>query len=341
MMNLTGTAAVRMCVEYLKGRGYSSNTIAQYAAGGRDFFEWLSSKRMKEDAREVTGGDLTAYALYIFSLRKGKSGVYTAGTRRAKIGSLRAIFRFLSRHEYILSNPFDGVDLAMPRLRGERRAMKEKEISAFLDGIKGEDAYALRDRAIFELMYGTGLRVGETAGLDLTDVDLNAGRLVVRNGKGRRDRIVPLGKNAAGYLRNYLTRARGELLKYSEDTHEREALFLNNRGRRIRVLCIQRVMKKRFTGTHPGAGDACPHMLRHSFATHMLDRGAGVKEIKEMLGHRCIASTVHYTHFTAGNLKRIIRMYHPRENELYVEFSAAERRRIRELIREEEESGER
>ena len=331
-MKLTGEAAMRMYLEHIKGRGYASGTIKRGLFDIGYFFEWLLRVRGKDDVRDVNGGDLIEYVVHLpKALKKDGHGSYAMDTQRGMLVSLRSIFRYLSRNDYILGNPFDGLDLAMPRKRRERASIKEKDMGRFLDGIAGASVFDVRDRAIFELMYGTGLRVGEVAKLDLTDVDLNTGRLVVKSGKGRRDRIVPLGKNAAEHIKIYLTKARNEFLKYEEDACGREALFLSNRGRRVGVLCIQRGMQKHLEQS--GVGKGSPHMIRHSFATHLLERGAGVKEIKEILGHKCIETTVLYTHFTVSNLKRIIKTYHPRENELYEELSAQERLRIIDVLR--------
>ena len=333
-MKLTGEAATLRYVEHIRLRGYATRTVKRRMSDLGYFFDWLLRERGKDDARDVDGGDLMEYVVYISkALKKDGLGAYAADSRRALVISLRALYRYLSRNEYVLSNPFDGLDISMPHGRRERAAMKEKDMGRFLDGIAGNDALDVRDRALFELMYATGLRVSEVVKLDLTDIDLNTGRLVVREGKGRCDRIVPLGKNAAEHIKVYLAGARVEFLKYSDDACGREALFLSNYGRRMGVQCVQRGMQKHIARINLDVKGACPHMIRHSFATHMLERGAGIKEIKEILGHKCIDSTMIYTHFTVGNLKRIIKTRHPRENELYAKLSKAERGRITAILR--------
>ena len=191
-------------------------------------------------------------------------------------------------------------------------------MNKFLDSLNGNDILEIRDRALFELIYGTGLRVGEVSRLDITDIDLNVGKALVRQGKWNKERIVPLGNNVIKYIKIYLEKARSDFLKIVKRSDVREALFLTLKGNRMSVTGIEYTLKKRFNKLGLDV-KICPHILRHSFATHMLENGASLKHVKDILGHNSMQTTVIYTPFNVKSLKRILKMYHPRENQLYEE----------------------
>ena len=306
----------QMFEEYLNNRGFSPWTIKRYRNENRSFFRWLLNYAGKSECVDVTPADIMSYQKYL----KNREDLSTS-SRSAMMFSTKQLFKFLSRSEYIITNPFESVDVSIITTRKRRESISVKDMGRFLDGIDETGIINIRDRALFELMYGTGLRVSEIGKLDLSDVDLSAGRVLVREGKGRKDRIVPLGENAKQCLIIYLEHARAEYLKHVKETGNREAFFLTIKGNRMSSASINSEMKKRFTNAGLEGKKVCAHMLRHSFATHILENGAGVKHVKEMLGHSQIESTVVYTHFSVKSLRRIMKMYHPRENELYVELS--------------------
>jgi site-specific recombinase XerD len=325
-MKLTGHTAQLLFTRWLANRAYSEETLKRYTRETGFFCAWLATERGKTDIRDVTKKDIVSYCIFLSQAEKDDGGRrrFGAGTQNGMRKSLNVFFRFLSRNEYILSNPFDTLDLDMILVEQLRESVPEQEMHRLLDGIPLDHPLHIRDRALFELMYGTGLRVSEVSRLNLTDVDLNSGRLLVRQGKGRKDRYVPLGRNVSKYLELYLKKGRDDFLAYVKENSMREALFLSYKGRRLGIAGIEERLKKWHSELHPEARNICPHMLRHSFATHVLDHGAGVKEVKEILGHKCIETTVRYTHFSIKSLKRILKMYHPRENELYVELTDKE-----------------
>mgnify|MGYP000678171646 CR=1 FL=1 len=212
-------------------------------------------------------------------------------------------------------NPCDFLDLETIRANTKRSTVEQKTISEILDSINSMKFLDLRDRSMFEMMYGIGLRVGEIVKLAVTDVDMREGKIFIRQAKGRKDRIVPIGKNALSLLKKYIEYGRN----YLEKITDREILFLSGKGKRITVNDVAKALKKRAKTLYPDLR-IYPHMLRHSFATHMLEAGAGIKHIKDILGHNSIETTVIYTHFNSQSLKKILKMFHPRENELYEEF---------------------
>lgn len=296
--------------EYLKNRNYSVNTLTRYEREVKGFLVWCE----KSDIREVVKEDIYAYRK-----ETARSGRYKVSTQRGIMLSLCMFFRFLLKNDYVLSDPLGGLELAMKKRQTKRESVDKEKLCEFLDGIDGVTFLDLRDRAVFELLYGTGMRVGEAVKLDVTDVDVNSGKLFVSQGKGRKDRVVPVGERALETLKRYVEKGRSYLTSITDT----QALFLTTHGQRVKVCNIERALKNRYGRVYPDE-KICPHMLRHSFATHMLEAGAGIKQIKDILGHSSIQTTSLYTHFNVESMRKIVKMRHPRENELYEEADVEE-----------------
>ncbi|HPA71000.1 MAG TPA: tyrosine-type recombinase/integrase [Spirochaetota bacterium] len=335
-MQLSWAILKKLFENHLDNRSFSRSTITRYLREAEVFFEWLAKERGKDDAREVTREDIFAYRLYLHDYeRKGKRLRDT--TRRGMVMTVRRLFLFLAKYEYLLTNPFDGIDLGNVTVRHLRTSIPEERMHRLLDGIEGTRMTRIRDRALFELLYGTGLRSGEVCRLDLADVDFAVGTLFVRQGKGGKDRVVPLGANAMRWLELYIAHARPKFGMHRKGgLEERDALFLTLQGRRMSWVAVNAQLKQHYVKSAPEGKkekQVCAHMLRHSFATHVLEGGAAVKQVKDILGHACFESTVIYTHFSVKGLRRIMKRYHPRENELFTEMTDEERERIVRLLR--------
>ncbi len=264
-------------------------------AGGPDLAEaW---KRLGSD--DV---DTLALRRYLGLLRERGYGKSTVAR---KMSCLRTFFRFLGRRGLVKQNPAK----AMRTPRREKRLpsfLDEKEIAALLAAPQGDAFDTLRDRAILEVLYSGGLRVSELSGLDLHALDLGQGVARVL-GKGRKERLALLGGPAVAALREYLD-ARRDLLSHLE--RETEAVFLNRLGGRLDVRSVRRLLDKHVTAA--GIGKAVsPHTLRHSFATHLLNRGMDLRSVQELLGHASIATTQIYTHVTTARLKEVYDRAHP------------------------------
>jgi integrase/recombinase XerD len=189
--------------------------------------------------------------------------------------------------------------------------MRQKAIEVLMDLPPDDDPIGLRDRAILETLYGSGLRISELVGLDVDDVDLDAGHVLVRSGKGSKARLVPLGRAGRRAIGAYLTAVRPELLKRSKQKSSRGALFLNARGGRLSRQGTWKILKAHASGAGLGAR-VTPHTLRHSFATHMLDAGADIRVVQELLGHASLATTQVYTLVSDGKLREVYYSSHPR-----------------------------
>jgi integrase/recombinase XerD len=328
-MNLSVSMVKYLFEEHLKNKGYSKESIRRYMWEVKLFFSWLE-RYASADIREVTRERILDYQKFLYTeKRRGKQ--LSTSTQRGMMFTLKQLFKFLSKNEYILENPFDSIELKRLKEKKLRQCVSEKNINLVLDNISDRNIAGIRDRALFELMYGTGLRVSEASNLDMSDIDLSAGKLLVREGKGKIDRVLPIGENVKFRLIRYIEYARSEYLAFVKDSSNKDALFLSIEGNRMNSQLIGLRLKKRFRNVELDPKKICPHMIRHSFATHILENGAGIKHVKDMLGHACIESTVNYTHFSVKSLKRIIKLYHPRENELYEEFDSA---KIAEILKQ-------
>lgn len=284
-------------------RGRAPGTVEAYRRDLRRYVDWLAGRGVAVPA--VTEADVLAYVGALAA-----AGLSAATVKRATV-AVRSLHRFLAVEELVPQDP--GADVETPRVpAGLPKALSETEVAALLDGIAGDRPVDRRDRAMLEVLYGTGLRIAELVGLSLADVDLD-GALLRAFGKGRKERIVPLGRVARRALEAWLDpggrpdiAARG----FRRRT-DAEALFLNQRGGRLTRQGAWLVIKDRAGAV--GLGERVwPHVLRHSCATHMLEHGADIRAVQELLGHASIATTQTYTKVTTERLRSVYEAAHPR-----------------------------
>lgn len=282
-------------------RGVSPHTLAAYSNDLDQFLGFLQSG----SAGCGNWNDVSPERLAAF-LDDLDSRGYSASTRARKIASVRSLFRFLKEEGAIDANPTDG--LRSPRVgRPLPKALTVRQVDLLLQEVSREGtAEGIRDNAMLELLYASGLRVSELVGLDVRDVDLE--QMTVRCiGKGAKERMIPLHEHAIAVLDRYLGKSRPRLVSHTSGN----AMFLNRKGSRITRqgfwLRLRRYAK--------GAGiltSLTPHMLRHSFATHLLHGGATLRHVQELLGHASIATTQIYTHLTSDHVRREYDKAHPR-----------------------------
>jgi len=275
-------------------RAASGNTVSAYRRDLKEYTEFLRERGLSMDAAE----SVRSYLAFLF--RRGLART----TMGRKISAVRSFSRYLVREGVIVANPCDGV----PTPRSAQpipRFLSLEEISALLDSGTGDRPIDHRDLALWELLYSSGIRVSELAGLDLSDWDPDSGTIRVM-GKGKKDRIVPLGEKASTRLQGYLT-STGRWPHRRMET----PVFLNNRGSRLSVRSIQKRLEKRLLDCGLDTRIS-PHILRHTFATHMLESGADIRAIQEMLGHESLETTQKYTHVTLERLLKVYDRSHPR-----------------------------
>jgi integrase/recombinase XerD len=278
----------------------------------RKFIAWADERGL-DDPREVTRPMIERYQRHLFYYRKPDTpkgrkdagAALTVGMQVQYLAPLKTWFRWLAREHHILANPAADIDLPRQPKRLPRSVPSVQEVEAMLAEAEPANAQGLRDRALLEVLYATGLRRMEIVGVAIYDVDLPRGLLWVRKGKGNRQRVVPIGDRAGAWVEKYLTEARPQLL--AGDT---EALFLSDYGQPIKPEQVADKVKRylRFAGVDkPGA----THLLRHACATHMLEGGADIRFIQEMLGHANLQTTEIYTHVSIDKLIAVHRATHP------------------------------
>jgi integrase/recombinase XerD len=284
-------------------KGRSTNTIAAYQRDLRRYVGYLDDHGRTID--QVTRGDLEQYVAWLRA-----EGLAPSTVARALV-SVRSLHRFLVDEGHRDDDP--GADLDVPRAAaGLPKALTEREIESLLDAVVGDDPVARRDRAILEVLYGTGLRISELTGLSLPDVDLGDG-LLRAFGKGAKERVVPLGGMARAALTAWLEpggRPAMEPERWSR-RDDATAVFLNKRGGRLSRQGAWAVVRR--YGDQVGLGPRLtPHVLRHSCATHLLDHGADIRAVQELLGHASVSTTQIYTLVSTERLWQAYRDAHPR-----------------------------
>lgn len=280
----------------------STLTIKSYREDLIDLADFLAEQQGKTSLKpdDVTPRDLRGYV----------SALHEAGYARSsisrKLASLRSFYKFAQRQELATTNP--AKPLRNPR--GQRKLphfLTSDEVERLLNSPPRDEVLGLRDRAILETMYSAGLRVSEVVGLNDGDIDLEEGLARVR-GKGRKERMSPLGRFAIAALHKY---AYHRERSPKEPTGKNAPVFVNRFGRRLTTRSVARMLEKyiQLTGLDQRT---TPHTLRHSFATHLLDRGADIRSVQELLGHKSLVTTQIYTHLSTANLKEVYERAHPR-----------------------------
>jgi len=280
-------------IRYLEiEKNYSVHTILNYRLDLEGFKKFLSDT----DIEKV---EYLTLRKYLAVLKEKNLGTRTIGRR---LSTLRSFFKFLTREGYLKTNPI--LVLSSPKQEKHLpQFMTEEEVSRLIESAfaKNEkDERGLRDRAVLETFYSSGMRISEVVGLSIADIDFIGGIVKVM-GKGKKERIVPIGETAIAAIRGYLKKRK----------KQSEALFLNKNGRRITARGTRNIVVKyiRLAGIKQGVS---AHTFRHSFATHLLNRGADLRTVQELLGHANLSTTQIYTHLTTERLKSVYDKAHPR-----------------------------
>jgi len=279
-------------IEHLKvEKNFSINTLVNYSGDLKQFFKFCGEK---ENIRNISGLNIREFVVELTLKKYGKASI------ERKLATLKSFFFYLKKESIIEIDPTGNVsfpkkDKKLPRF------LEAPEMGRFLDSIKGVKEEDFRDRAILEILYSTGLRVSELTGLNKQSLDLN-NNLIRVLGKGSKERIVPVGERAKEALRSYISKKAG---------NEEDALFLNNKKKRLDTRTVRHIIDKWSKSSKLGK-HISPHSIRHSFATHLLDAGADLRSVQELLGHANLSTTQIYTHVTREKLKSVYDKAHPR-----------------------------
>lgn len=293
--------SARDFLNYLRvERGLSSNTIEAYKRVIVRYMEYLESRNILK----LEDVDRSCVESYIGSLTFNGEGGYSSTSVAQMTSAIRTFHKFLVSHGYASTDPAGNLPSRKIPKRIPR-VLTLEQVEAILSAPPSSDS-GIRDRAILEFLYATGMRISELVSLDLSSVDL-AERTVFLRGKGNKYRIVPFGRKAEEALRRYLDQSRPRLAR----SPRQQALFLNARGGRLTRQGCWKIIKKHANSCSLGE-IVTPHIFRHSFATHLLEGGANLIVVQELLGHSSVSTTQIYTHVTAGHMRDVYQRSHPR-----------------------------
>ena len=290
-------------------RGLSSNSISAYRRDLAKFSDFLDKEKL--DFERLSEDEIISFEVWL----KGLGMAVTSINRN--ISALKSFYKYLAQ-EFSTNNPVSAL-LSSKVPRRLPKALTIKEITSLIDSTKREgDPISLRDHAIIELLYGTGARVSEIVGIDVndfaqSDVEGNPITTLKLRGKGSKERIVPLGSFAKNALDEYLVRIRPNLLSKSKSAKVETALFLNQRGSRLSRQSAWQMISDAADSTGL-SGKVSPHVFRHSYATHLLDGGADIRVVQELLGHASVTTTQIYTLITIDKVREAYATAHPRAN---------------------------
>lgn len=296
-------------LEELRAQGFSRSLTERVGLVLPRLFEHLRRQKVR-DVLSVRELHLLRFARHLAEVPKKhgpKGATLSLGAQRCYLDAVRGFFAWLVRRRILLENP--ARELPSPKsVRLPRRVLTKTEARRLMNAPSRSTVQGRRDRALLEVLYGAGLRKSECLRLDVTDVDLGQELLLVRSGKGKKDRIVPLTRQATNALDQYLREGRHELVNDPRET----ALFLSKYGLRMSCTCLATLLTKH-AKTARLEGAVFPHLLRHTYATHLLKARASIRHVQELLGHQSLQSTALYTRLNLDDLREVLARCHPRE----------------------------
>lgn len=286
-------------------KNYSEYTIKGRRVHIGFFLDWATERGI-EDPVEVTRTVLEAYQRHVFNYRKKNGEPLGFNGQHDRIVPLRVWFKWMARQHYILHNPASELELPRVGMRLPKAVLTASEAERILQGPNIHDALGLRDRTILETLYTTGMRRLELVNLKLWDLDIERATVAIRQGKGKKDRIIPLGDRTALWIRKYLDESRPTLANEPDD----KVVFLSNAGEPFSLDYLTEMVRGYVDAAEVGKRGAC-HLFRHTMATLMLEGGADIRFIQAMLGHADLKTTQIYTHVAVRQLQEIHRATHP------------------------------
>lgn len=281
-------------------RGYSEKTREAYKEDLTNFERFLTESG-EDDLLKINHLDVRVYLSYLTDER------YSRNSISRKIASLRSFYQYLLKEEMIKENPFSYVHLKKKNLKLPR-FFYENEMQALFDSVKGEKPLDLRNQALLEVLYGSGIRLSECSNLKLAEIDFDSEVMLI-HGKGNKERYAPLGSFAQDALQEYLEKGRKVLMEKYHKSHD--YVFVNHHGEPITPTGIEYVLNQVIKKSSLDSS-IHPHMLRHTFATHLLNNGADMRTVQELLGHANLSTTQIYAHVTKESLQKNYRSFHPR-----------------------------
>ena len=297
-------------VEHLAVHGYAETTQEAARRLLQLFARWCAERGLVRPV-EVTRAVVERYQRHLYHYRRDDGRPLGFKTQQSRLVHVKGFFRWLARERYVLYNPASELELPKRPPRLPTESFTRAEVERILASLDVGTASGLRDRALLETLYSTGMRRSELIGLDLYDLDIERGWVTIRRGKGGKDRVVPIGERALAWVERYLEEARPALVLGADEW----AVFLSQEGRRLSPPALTNLVKRRIrdSGVRPRRGSC--HLFRHTMATLMLEAGADLRVIQEILGHASLETTEIYTKVSIHHLKRIHAATHPARSE--------------------------
>lgn len=305
-MNNDLNVNIKSFVNYLKlEKSLSDNTINAYRFDLKLFCEFIEKKKKGISTEQITEDLLIDFISYVEKKQNKKRKIYSDKSVYRLISVLKSFFKYLIIEDIVKDNPAENID-SPKTSRILPAVLTIDEVDKMLNSADISDKFGLRDRAILETMYASGLRVSEVVNLELNNIFFQDGFLRIF-GKGAKERIVPIGKSALMFINKYCSESRNKI----KNTDSGNYVFLNFRGKKMTRMTVWNIVKK-YSAAAGIKKEIHPHTLRHTFATHLLEGGADIRIIQEMLGHSDISTTQIYTHIDKEYLIEVHKTYHPR-----------------------------
>lgn len=292
-------------LEWMRVKNYTEGTIENRQVYLRYFIQWCVDRGLVRP-QDITKPILERYQRYLFHYRKKNGEPLSSRSQHTRLAPMRAYFKWLTRENYILYNPASEIDLPRLEKRLPKHVLTQAEIELIINQPDIKTAYGLRDRAILETLYSTGIRRMEVIHLNRYDIDVDRGTLMVRQGKGHKDRMVPIGDRALAWILRYRDDVRPELAMPIDD----DTLFITNLGQAFTRSRMTQLVRNYVNAADIGKTGSC-HLFRHAMATLMLENGADIRFIQMMLGHVSVSTTQIYTQVSIQKLKEIHTATHP------------------------------
>jgi len=288
-----------------KDLGYSSHSIRNSQVHLNNFKNWAKYRGLYL-ANQVTTKDLLDYQSYTYHYQKKNQEALSNLTQRQRISKIKLFFSWLNRNNYILYNPGSKLKLAKKISPLPKYILTAYEVEKVMSQVDIKTQRGIRDRAILETLYSTGIRRAELTGLSVNDIDFSRGTLMVRQGKGRKDRLIPIGERALHWIGKYLSDVR----RYWKTKKHKDTLFISNKGVGMKAICLGHLVRSYIKKADIGKMGSC-HLFRHTMASLMLENGASIRYVQEMLGHARMDTTELYTHISISKLKDVHKETHP------------------------------
>jgi integrase/recombinase XerD len=292
-------------LEWMRVKNYSDRTTENREVYLRYFIEWCEDRGLSQP-QEVTKPIIERYQRYLFHYRKKNGEPLSTRSQHTRITPVRAYFKWLTRDNHILYNPASDIELPRLEQRLPKHVLTQSEVEAILNQADINTDTGMRDRAIMETLYSTGIRRMEVIHLNLHDIDIERGTVMVRQGKGKKDRMVPIGERALAWITKYRDQVRPDLALAEDDG----TLFLSHLGEAFTRNRMTQLVRDYVNAANTGKTGSC-HLFRHTMATLMLENGADIRFIQAMLGHANVSTTQIYTQVSIRKLKEIHTVTHP------------------------------